>query len=620
MENHLLVFISSVISDMSAERQAAESAIRAVPLSRPWVFEHTPASSLPLSESYLSQVRACDIFVLLLRDAPTDPVKLEVSTAQSASKPLLVFLSAAAPPDVVKYAQSLGVKCAMYDDTSDLAQKVAEAVADELIRGYRQHQVPRTDLTPLGDFLDAVTQGQVKIDIGGDQVIAHGPVATHGGAISMGSGPAVSGQGNIVVTGAGTKIYLGEASIAMTEMDGDSLLGRYLQHVIGRSRFLQLQGIRSGGRSVSIELDRIYIRLRTMRQQTPGAEHHWLEREAALAPGEEGRSRGDGQATIAETMTVAVEQALAGNKRLVVLGDPGSGKTTLLRYLALLYARDLAEGANQVSEKMHLPERGYLPVLVQCRDLGAFLRVHRPADDGAEGCGLVLDFLLHALKGELLELTPSFFEAWLTNGEAVLLLDGLDEVADPDLRRRVVRMIECFARTYPDCRYVVSSRIVGYTGAARLQENFAAATVREFSLADIEEFLSNWHRGAAIGLMGSGESVEAYARRQTGQLMEAIRANERIRELAVNPLMLTVIALVHRDRVKLPDRRVELYAEAVDVLLGKWDEARGVQAIEVRPGRACSTLATNGWSCRRSCCTCTRRNRRRSRSRICARG
>ncbi|MCP4428208.1 MAG: SUMF1/EgtB/PvdO family nonheme iron enzyme, partial [Chloroflexi bacterium] len=66
------------------------------------------------------------------------------------------------------------------------------------------------------------------------------------------------------------------------------------------------------------------------------------------------------------------------------------------------------------------------------------------------------------------------------------------------------------------------------------------------------------------------------AQRQTEHLLAAIRANERIQELAINPLLLTVIALVHRDRVKLPDRRAELYDEAIAVLLGKWDEARGV--------------------------------------------
>jgi len=39
---------------------------------------------------------------------------------------------------------------------------------------------------------------------------------------------------------------------------------------------------------------------------------------------------------------------------------------------------------------------------------------------------------------------------------------------------------------------------------------------------------------------------------------------------------LTVIAMLHRDRIKLPDRRAELYHEAVEVLLGKWDEAKAL--------------------------------------------
>ena len=44
--------------------------------------------------------------------------------------------------------------------------------------------------------------------------------------------------------------------------------------------------------------------------------------------------------------------------------------------------------------------------------------------------------------------------------------------------------------------------------------------------------------------------------------------------MAVNPLLLTVIALVHRYRASLPDRRSELYEEAVEVLLSRWDEAK----------------------------------------------
>ena len=84
--------------------------------------------------------------------------------------------------------------------------------------------------------------------------------------------------------------------------------------------------------------------------------------------------------------------------------------------------------------------------------------------------------------------------------------------------------------------------------------------------------------------MGAGPAPRPTPRAQTRQLLDAIQANERIRELAINPLMLTVIAMVHRDRVKLPDRRAELYGEAVDVLLGKWDEAKGRQE-SADPGR-----------------------------------
>lgn len=183
------------------------------------------------------------------------------------------------------------------------------------------------------------------------------------------------------------------------------------------------------------------------------------------------------------------------------------------------------------------------------------------------------DFLgLRSLQEERIRLPDNFFDEWLTTGKAVILLDGLDEVADPHLRRRVARLVEGFTSTYAACRYVVTSRIVGYSGPARLSEDYTVTTVRDFTLADVERFLTNWHRLAAISQMGAGESAEGYAAAQTQQLLDAIQANERIRDLAINPLMLTVIALVHRDRVKLPDRRAELYAEAVDVLLGKWED------------------------------------------------
>ena len=202
-----------------------------------------------------------------------------------------------------------------------------------------------------------------------------------------------------------------------------------------------------------------------------------------------------------------------------------------------------------------------------------------------DGPQQLLSFLHEYLAQERIQLPPDFFDSDLENGRVVWLFDGLDEVADPNLRQRVSRLVEALTRLYPRCRYVVTSRIIGYAGSARLSEGYATATVRDFTMADIRQFLSYWHRLLATVQMGYEEPALVYAEQQTEQLLSALEDNERIRELAINPLLLTVIALVHRDRVKLPDRRAELYAEAVDVLLGKWDSAKSVVPEEpILPG------------------------------------
>ncbi|MEZ4558469.1 MAG: hypothetical protein R2854_18915 [Caldilineaceae bacterium] len=222
----------------------------------------------------------------------------------------------------------------------------------------------------------------------------------------------------------------------------------------------------------------------------------------------------------------------------------------------------------------------------------------------------MLDFLLRALAGERIDLPPTFFDAWLEGGHAVVLLDGMDEVADPDLRRRTARLIEQFVQAYPDCRYVVTSRKVGYAGASRLGEGFVTTTVRDFTLADIEQFLTNWHRMLAAGLaLGDGEAGTHYADNQTAQLLSAIRDNDRIRDLAINPLM-TVIAMVHRtgQAARPPPNSTPKRSTCC------W--ANGTKHAAWRRSRSWttgpSTRATSGCCSRPLPCTCTSMNAKRS--------
>jgi formylglycine-generating enzyme required for sulfatase activity len=414
------------------------------------------------------------------------------------------------------------------------------------------------------------------------QAIVEGPGAVaRDGSVAAAEGAVGVGRdvgGHVVIAEKGATVVIGEAPVAMTAVDRESALGRYLHHVISRNRYLQLQGIRSGGRLVHIELDRIYVALRATRQRMVQVE------EALPGWGEIHRLR-QRVAGATETVLAGVDEVLDTYSRLVVLGDPGSGRTTLSRYLALLYARDLAEGTALVQEKLGLDERGRLPILLLARQIGAFLCAHRPVDDGTEGHAVLLEFIFRSLENERIQLPADFFDESLTQGQAVILVDGLDEVADPDLRRRISRLVEAFTQAYADCRYIVASRAVGYTGPVRLGAGYETTTVQDFSMADVERFLANWHWLVAISQMGQGENIEVYAKIQTRQLLEAIRASSRIRELAANPLLLTVIAMVHHDRVRLPDRRAELYSEALDVLLGKWEEAKGVKEVPILVGK-----------------------------------
>ena len=156
----------------------------------------------------------------------------------------------------------------------------------------------------------------------------------------------------VVLAQNGSRVYMGSEGDVSVREDGTAL-ERYLAHAIAESRFLQLQGIRSGGKLVDIELERIYITLRINPDMGDCGEEAWLSMQAQAAPGEEMRheclaARG------VERESISVNEALAKHDRLVVLGDPGSGKTTLLRYLALLYAGDMATGDGRVREKLGL--------------------------------------------------------------------------------------------------------------------------------------------------------------------------------------------------------------------------------------------------------------------------
>ena len=93
---------------------------------------------------------------------------------------------------------------------------------------------------------------------------------------------------NVIYTEGGREFRDLKEQPEMSGVDAGSELGSYLSYLIRQNRYLRLQGIRSGGRTVHIELDKIYITLRTLAKRKLSKEEieqRWLSLEAGMTPG-----------------------------------------------------------------------------------------------------------------------------------------------------------------------------------------------------------------------------------------------------------------------------------------------------------------------------------------------
>jgi formylglycine-generating enzyme required for sulfatase activity len=246
---------------------------------------------------------------------------------------------------------------------------------------------------------------------------------------------------------------------------------------------------------------------------------------------------------------------------LIILGDPGAGKTTFLKYLTLRLAR--GEG-----DKLGLGVR--LPVLLP---LSAYANALAEAE-------IPLDQFITAYYRNLgLELPlKEMLAEVLGQGGALLLLDGLDEVKSLAQRHLVVeRMVNFFTlHRRQGNKFIFTSRIVGYREVRPITEGLAECTLVDFEGEEIEAFVEKWTGALERGVRGDTAVAAQEAAQERAELLSVVERNPGVRRLAANPLLLTILALMKRQGIALPERRVELYQKYVETLLRHWNLARGL--------------------------------------------
>ena len=340
----------------------------------------------------------------------------------------------------------------------------------------------------------------------------------------------------------------------------DPELERYLQRLRAAHRDLPIAGFETSVR-MPIRIDPVYIPLRA-RVMYAATERELRQvgagRELAEMVAERERDVG-----FDEALALAREHGLRG---AVVLGDPGSGKTTLLKHFVLASTDALIGPAT-----LGLPA-DTVPVLIELRRL----------KDPAAGLKAALE---QAVASVDVSLDPeAFARRLLAEGRLLVLVDGLDEVADAKTRAEVSCWLEdAIERHLPESTFVVTSRYAGYKGDARLGGRFLELHVRDVEELEARSFIAAWYSAveARAELGRDAETAAALAKEASSDLVGKIFDPEdartvSLRALARNPLMLQILCLVHRDRKQLPERRVELYRECVLVLLELWRRAKGM--------------------------------------------
>ena len=273
--------------------------------------------------------------------------------------------------------------------------------------------------------------------------------------------------------------------------------------------------------------------------------------------------------------------ALVEDSPLVLLGDPGIGKSTFLNYVAWLLSRP---ATNALIERM-----GWrLPLPMVLREL--------PVQGVKDFDGLLEAFLSREMSAPLLEEDRRYLMQTLEEGRAFLLLDGIDELGGRKAREDLRSAVFDGVSRYPACRWLLTSRIVGYEevpfgrehdrsdeglsrkGWRRLRRirresgsgRVAIRYIAPFDDRRIAAFARNWYV--------QREAAAFRADANANHLVQAVHADESILRLARVPNLLTMMALIHRIAATLPHGRALLYERIAEAYLESIDKFRDIDA------------------------------------------
>lgn len=315
---------------------------------------------------------------------------------------------------------------------------------------------------------------------------------------------------------------------------------RYRDHVVRTLGRLELFGVSRGRVPRTRSFDHAYVSL------------------AVARSGRRPAGEDDDELTGAG---IDVANGFREHRRVLLRGGAGAGKTTLLRWLAVDASRlspDASVGPGQV------------PFFVPLRQ---FAHREFPSPEGLPET---------VAKVIAAEMPPGWVGEVFRAGRALLLVDGVNEL-EPVRRLEAREWLEQLTAAYSDARVVVSARPFAIPEDWLAAGGFVTFDLLPLSPKGTRDFLTAWHN-AVREEHATDADMRDWLDECEQRLAQQLLMRPELRHLAGSPLLCGLLCALHQDNnMHLPRDRRGLYEAALDLLLVRWDEARGVQLDEWPP-------------------------------------
>lgn len=257
---------------------------------------------------------------------------------------------------------------------------------------------------------------------------------------------------------------------------------------------------------------------------------------------------------------------------VVILGAPGSGKTTTAKAIATAhFQRFTFNGCNDENDNVIglWQDKDNLSVYIELKNMVADKEFPEISKRGPD-----VEFFKKYVQKNFLkddEQAMNYVTEHFRSGQAVLVLDGLDEVTVPNTEKNALekrhaqlqRLIGSIKTVYPQIKIVVTSRPAGYSGWTL--DGFEVLHIRPLSSDEAAKLAYSYYIAA-----GKGEEESDVLTRKL--IVEIERLPDKIREY---PLFICLLTSLFKDKEgAFPAKRGGLLQVSLDTLLGPWTTRR----------------------------------------------